>query len=248
MENVKGYRTVETLRIQCNEAIQAGAALFAGMCGDEVDLDLLVAYLAARGFDGGVIVGDQEADGVLWFQEGTPREVWVFEAGDIPEVLLNGPGRNRLRDLAARGGQVSVVACEPPTVPPEFLDSSDEQEPQPAVATEPPAHPWPVILEHVAVRVARSRGPRLAAQFAAALNRALERHGGGMDGERVHAPQLPESTWRVIVEAACAPVVAIAGRAFTDRTIAASEREVAGGGDEAQSAQAAVGTEGEGTP
>jgi len=220
---------VETLRIQSFEAIQAGAALFSGISGDEVDLDLLVAYLTARGFDGGVIVGDQEADGVLWFQEGTPREVWMFEAGDIPEVLLNGPGRDRLNALAARGGQVSVVACEPPGVPFEFLDSGDEPEPQPAVAAEPPAHPWPAILEQVAVRVARSRGPRLSAQFAAALNRALEQHGGGMDGERVHAPLLPESTWRIIVEAACAPVVAIAGRAFTDRTIAASERAVADG-------------------
>lgn len=237
---------METLRIQSNEAIQAGAALFAGLRGDEVDIDLLVTYLAARGFDGGVIVGDQQADGVLWFQEGTPREVWVFEAGDIPEVLLNGPGRDRLSALAARGGEVSVVACEPPGVPMEFPDSADAPEPQPAVATEPPAHPWPAILEHVVVRVARSRGPRLAEQFTAALNRALERHGGGMDGERVHAPQLPESTWRVIVEGACAPVVAIAGRAFVDRTIAASERAIAVGVDAAQSAHAAVEIEGEG--
>ncbi len=230
---------METLRIQSYEAIQAGAALFAGIRGDEVDLDLLVAYLAARGFDGGVLVGDQETDGVLWLQEGTPREVWVFEAGDIPEVLLNGPGRDRLSALAARGGQVSVVACEPPDVPPELPDTPDDPEPQPAISTEPPAHPWPAILEQVAVRVARSRGPRLAAQFAAALNRALERHGGSMDGERVRAPQLPESTWRTIVEAACAPIVTIAGRAFTDRTIAASERAVVDGTD--------AGAEGEGS-
>lgn len=246
MENGKGYCAVETLRIQSYEAIQAGAALFAGISGDEVDLDLLVAYLAARGFDGGVIVEDHETDGMLWFQEGTPREVWVFEAGDIPEVLHNGPGRDRLSALVTRGGRVSVVACEPPSVPTEFPDFADEPEPQPAVATEPPAHPWPAILEHVAVRVARSRGPRLAAQFDAALNRALERYGGGMDGERVHAPQLPESTWRIVVETACAPVVAIAGRAFIDRTIAASERAVADGVDAAQSNHASVGTEGEG--
>lgn len=238
---------METLRIQSNEAIQAGAALFSGIGGDEVDLDQLVAYLTARSFDGGVLVGDQGTEGVLWFQEGTPREVWVFEAGDIPEVLLNGPGRDRLSALAARGGLVSVVACEPPDVPQEFLDSAGEPEAHPAVSSEPPTHPWPAILEQVAIRVARSRGPRLAAQFVAALNRALERHGGGMDGERILAPHLSESTWRAIVEAACAPVVAIAGRAFTDRTIAASEREVADGEDAAQPAGAAAGTEEEGT-
>jgi len=40
------------------------------------------------------------------------------------------------------------------------------------------------------------------------------------------APELSESTWRIVVEAACAPITAVAGRAFVDRTIAAADRDV----------------------
>jgi hypothetical protein len=91
---------------------------------------------------------------------------------------------------------------------------------------EPPSHPWAAILEDVAERVARHRGPKLAARFTAALDAALAAHGGRLEGGRVVAPELSESTWRIVVEAACAPITAVAGRAFVDRTIAAADREV----------------------
>ena len=91
---------------------------------------------------------------------------------------------------------------------------------------EPPSHPWAAILEDVAERVARHRGPKLAARFTAALDAALAAHGGRLEGGRVVAPELSESTWRIVVEAACAPITAVAGRAFVDRTIAAADRDV----------------------
>jgi len=51
-------------------------------------------------------------------------------------------------------------------------------------------------------------------------------HGGRIEGDEIIAPPLSESTWRAVVEAGCAPIVAVAGRAFVDRTIAAAERAV----------------------
>lgn len=239
---------MDALALAGHEAIRAGAALFTGVPGDEVDLDRLEAHLAARNFDGGVVVGDQAADCVLWFADGAPREVWVFEGDPAPALLPVGPGRDRLRMIAGRGGLVSVVVCTPPAPPiePEAsaagldLETGSEPDydpatavrPSSAVTMEPPPRPWPAILERVAARVARHRGPRLAAQFSAALHRALAVHGGAVDGERVLAPDLPESTWRLIVESACAPVVAVAGRAFTDRTIAAAERALTASDEE----------------
>ncbi|MBI3998310.1 MAG: hypothetical protein HY355_04695 [Armatimonadetes bacterium] len=103
-----------------------------------------------------------------------------------------------------------------------------------SVQIEPPPHPWPAILEEVAERVARHRGPKLAGRFTSALQNALTPHGGHVEERRITVPPLPESTWRGIVEAACAPIVAIAGRAFVDRTIAAAERKVTGAGEEAR--------------
>jgi hypothetical protein len=94
------------------------------------------------------------------------------------------------------------------------------------VSMEPPARPWPAILSDFAARVVRHRGPKLAAKFTTALEHALEPHGGRIEGTRVVAPPLSESTWREVVEAGCAPVTAVAGRAFVDRTIAAAERAV----------------------
>jgi hypothetical protein len=78
----------------------------------------------------------------------------------------------------------------------------------------------------MAARVVRHRGAKLAGQFAGALAHALGEHGGRLDGDRVVAPPLSETVWRTIVEAACVPIVSVAGRAFVDRTIAAAERAV----------------------
>ena len=105
------------------------------------------------------------------------------------------------------------------------------------VATEPVApveastRPWPRTMEGVAERVARHRGQRLAQRFTSTLAAALAPHGGRVDGSRVYAPPISEAAWRVIVETACEPIIAVAGRAFVDRTIAAAERDAAGAGD-----------------
>ncbi|MGQ0570483.1 MAG: hypothetical protein ACT4P5_13325 [Armatimonadota bacterium] len=126
----------------------------------------------------------------------------------------------------------STAAASPPAteVGVATLQSGVVAEPAPdaqdAVTAEPTQRPWPTILSDVMTRVVHHRGPRLAALFVAALSEALAQHGGSINGDRVSAPPLPESTWRAIIEEGCAPVVAIAGRAFTDRTIAAAERTV----------------------
>ncbi len=115
----------------------------------------------------------------------------------------------------------AAVVAEPPPEPAATLDR--------VPAPEPASRPWPLILEGVAERVARHRGQRLAAQFTSTLASAIAPHGGRIDGSRIIARAITESTWRVIVEAACAPIVAVAGRAFVDRTIAAAERDALGG-------------------
>ncbi|MDR7419660.1 MAG: hypothetical protein QN178_12205 [Armatimonadota bacterium] len=120
-------------------------------------------------------------------------------------------------DDAAIGGEAVIE----PTPSATALDAAG-----PTIEVEPPAHPWSEILAEMSTRIVRHRGPKLAAQFSAALQKALAEHGGRVQGDAVIAPPLPESTWRVVVEAACAPVVAVAGRAFVDRTIAAAERAV----------------------
>ncbi|MDR7521017.1 MAG: hypothetical protein QN168_00990 [Armatimonadota bacterium] len=277
------------------DRIRAGPALFAGIPGAEVDIDRLAAHLAARGFDAGVYASDDHLEGVLWIQGGSPQDTWYFEAGGEEALLPVLPGHHLLRDLAARGGAVSVhigtlpqaadptadvepapdSPFAPPGVAPDglfvprrpaaaapvfaagpagteratlpdlappaqevvpYTAAGEVQRDLPAIAIpEPPPHPWPAILSDVSARVARLRGPRLAALFLGALERALAGYGGRVHGDRIEAPALPESAWRAIVEAACAPIVAVAGRAFMDRTIAAAERSVqedraAGGG------------------
>ncbi|MDR7484310.1 MAG: hypothetical protein QN187_03185 [Armatimonadota bacterium] len=278
------------------DRVRAGPALFAGIPGAEVDIDRLAAHLAARGFNAGVYASDDHLEGVLWIQDGTPQDTWYFEAGGEEALLPMVPGHHLLRDLAARGGAVSVhigtlpqaadltadvepapdSPFAPPGVAPEGLvvprpsttaapvfaaepagtghagplphlappaqeaaldtAASEVQPGLPSIAIpEPPPHPWPAILSDVSARVARLRGPRLASLFLGALDKALAGYGGQVHGDRIEAPVLPESAWRAIVEAACSPIVAIAGRAFMDRTIAAAERSVqedrvAGGG------------------
>jgi hypothetical protein len=123
-----------------------------------------------------------------------------------------------------------VVESEPPkpvleTAPSASPAAAASPRVEPSIP-EPPSHPWAAILEDVAERVDRHRGPKLAARFAAALDAALAAHGGRLEGGRIVAPELSESTWRIVVEAACAPITAVAGRAFVDRTIAAADREV----------------------
>ncbi len=278
--------SVQQSRRQTFETIRAGPALFAGLPGDEVDIDRLMAHLAARGFEGGVCVSDGAGDGVLWMHNGEADEAWFFDASGHDAVLPGAYGHDLLRDIAARGGVVGVVAGAPdaappvtlaappatlPTIvaPPPVREHKPAAEPAPAMTVQPPVaeaaapvhepepparadqpeppavpepmaahppildsptHPWPVILQEVAARVARHRGPRLAALFTSALAKALTQYGGTVEGDWITAPPLPESTWRVIVESACAPIVSIAGRAFTDRTIAAAERAVREGG------------------
>ncbi len=285
----------------------------AGLPGDEVDVERLVAHLVAYGFAGGVHLADHETESLLWVHDGAPRDVWFFEAGGSEAALTGVLGHDLFHQMAARGGVVSVFVgrapqpammlgtltatdeaetpaidaglppptvaaaapvgvstplldpppvheevrvpeprlaepersrprrdgAEPPRASPEPSRPAPPPESQPAEANvrtaaprteptipEPPSHPWAAILEDVAERVARHRGPKLAARFTAALESALAAQGGRIEDGRIVAPGLSESTWRIVVEAACAPITAIAGRAFVDRTIAAAEREV----------------------
>jgi hypothetical protein len=137
------------------------------------------------------------------------------------------PAHGAPADVTVESGVPASVEPAPvdETTLPDVSLPADEASPG-AVSMEPPSHPWPAILAEMAARVVRHRGPKLAAQFAAALGKTLADHGGRIDGDEIFAPPLPESTWRAIVEAGCAPIVAVAGRAFVDRTIAAAERAV----------------------
>lgn len=102
---------------------------------------------------------------------------------------------------------------------------------EPVAPVEASTRAWPRIMEGVAERVARHRGQRLAQRFTSTLAAALAPHGGRVDGSRVYAPPISEAAWRVIVETTCESIIAVAGRAFVDRTIAAAERDAAGAGD-----------------
>jgi hypothetical protein len=261
------------------DALREGPALFAGLPGDEVDLDRLMAHLASRRFVGGLYVSDPLGEGVLWIRDGQPDEAWFFEVEGHEAVLSAADAQDLLRDIADRNGSVTVLAGVPDTEPPVTLSSSEAvppfvtstapathhsldlpppapvaraapavvepavvepvvvEPPSPAVVAvaddalapvpdEPSAHPWASILPELIARVARHRGPRLAGLFMAALDRSLAAHGGHLEDGRVVAPPLSESTWRAVVEEACAPVVSIAGRAFVDRTIVAVERAI----------------------
>jgi hypothetical protein len=229
---------------------------------EAVDLAALVGHLVARGFEGGILVSDTETDGVLWIARGAPQEVWFFTADGTEAVLGGGAGRELLQQIAARGGTLSVLATLPDLPWTEVAEGSPAAAPSAAVpvagtpaarwqaaaagaaagapatsvvTVEPPGHPWPEILEGFARRLARHRGEKLASRFLGSLHRQLAPHGGRVEGGRIVAPVLPEATWRQIVETACSAVVAVAGRAFVDLTIAAAERELrqgdgAGGG------------------
>jgi hypothetical protein len=235
------------------DALRRGPALFAGLPGDEVDLDRLAAHLVRRRIQASIYVTDGSLEGLLWFHPGAPGEAWFFEAGGADAVLPVTSSRDLLWEIASRGGQVSVFLGAPPPIvlaevdpsapvveggaPPDDLDEPPGSEPeveleQPweaeptAEPAEPSAQPWPAILAEVMARVIRQRGPRLGAHFADALARALAPYGGYVEDGRVVAPPLTEADWRGIVEAGCVPVVSVAGRAFVERTIASAERAV----------------------
>lgn len=95
------------------------------------------------------------------------------------------------------------------------------------VEVEPPSRPWALILPEVLALVEKRRGSRLGGRFRSALSKSLADFGGRLQGDRILAPPLPESMWRVAVEAACAPVVAVAGRNFVDMAIAEAEYAIA---------------------
>ncbi|MDR7556494.1 MAG: hypothetical protein QN157_12920 [Armatimonadota bacterium] len=96
------------------ETARTGPALIAGVPADAVDLDALIAHLVARGFEGGVSIADPETDAVLWIHDGAPQESWFFEATGTEAVLPAAAGRDLLRQVASRGGTLSVVVGLPP--------------------------------------------------------------------------------------------------------------------------------------
>jgi len=227
---------IETRR-QILDTLRAGPALFGGLPGDLVDLERLAAHLARRGVHAAVHVSDGTSDGLLWIEDDGPAETWLFEAGGPEAVFPFSEGRDLLRQILGRGGTISVyvqpgraVAPAAPEVTqatPEAAEAEPAAEPpRVGVQMEPPPHPWPGILAELLVRVERSRGPRLATLYRNALAKALSEHGGRLEDDRIIAPPLPESVWRQVVERGCEPIVLIAGRAFLDRMIAASERHV----------------------
>lgn len=183
----------------------------------------LLLEIASRDGRISVFVGAQPSAGPALL-EPPPEptaEAWRATTAGPPVVESEVPERAGLAPVGDAAAEEVVHA----DAPREILLAEPMMTKAP-LEVEPPAHPWPAILTEVMVRVLRHRGPRLGAQFSSALARALEPYGGRMEGDRVVAPQLPESVWRTIVDAGCAPVVAVAGRAFIDRTIAAAERAV----------------------
>jgi len=62
---------LETRRHTLN-ALRRGPALFAGLPGDEVDLDRLAAHLARRRIDGSIYATDGSLEGLLWIHQGAP--------------------------------------------------------------------------------------------------------------------------------------------------------------------------------
>ncbi len=224
---------------------------------EAVDVEALVAHLIARGFEGGVLVSDPETEGVLWIARGAPQEAWFFEASGTEAALGAGAGRDLLQQIAARGGTLRVLATLPDLawsaehqaapgsaghtgaspvgaaavrMQAATAGTSAAVPSTSVVTVDPPDHPWPEILALFAKRLARHRGEKLASRFLASLDRALAPHGGRVEHGQIVGPRLPETTWRQIVESACAAIVPVVGRAFVDLTIAAAERDLRQGG------------------
>jgi len=166
----------------------------------------------------------------------TSQSIPAVEPAVMSEVVTAPPVVEPVASPPKEAGPVAPVSEAPPAPAREAPPARAREAPV-APATEPVApveaspRPWPRTMEGVAERVARHRGQRLAQRFTSALAAALAPHGGRVDGSRVYAPPISEAAWRVIVEAACETIIAVAGRAFVDRTIAAAERDAAGAGD-----------------
>lgn len=213
-------------RRQAIDALRLNPALFTGFPGEAVDIDRLVGHLSARSFDGALHATDGVLEGVLWFRRGIAEETWYAEAGGSEAVLPGGSGPDLLRTIAERGGTVSVLCGASSIMSPDLPGGAPPAVGQSAREDAAPERPWPQILGDAAARIERQRGARLAGLFLSGLERALSEHGGRIENGAIVAPALPDSVWRVAVEAACAPVAAVAGRAFADRTIAAAERAI----------------------
>lgn len=189
---------------------------------------------------------------------GSTLSVYVGAPPDVAFGQAAGPPSAAPATVFKVPGQSLVTSSSMPAAEPEAVPVAPVREAPPAPAREaPPARPreasvapvpvlpvgeplapveastrpWPRIMEGVAERVARHRGQRLAQRFTSTLAAALAPHGGRVDGSRVYAPPISEAAWRVIVETTCESIIAVAGRAFVDRTIAAAERDAAGAGD-----------------
>jgi hypothetical protein len=133
------------------------------------------------------------------------------------------------RDGSAIGSEPAAFVAPPAAVPPAAPEVREPAEPAWRTAPQPvpaPSKPWPAILIEVRARVAKQRGKRLAERFIGALGKALEAHGGRVDQDRVIAPPLSDEQWEGVIDAACGPVVAVAGRAWTNRTFHAAEQTV----------------------
>jgi hypothetical protein len=336
-------------RRQTIDACRGAPALFAGLPGNEIDLERLTDFVGAQALDAAIHVIDGTLEGILWVAGGAPGEAWFLEAEGGETIVPIEPEHELLRDIAASGivscyvttieaaralppaerrkmprprpapgvraaaGADAIdtslprilrtppaaadrsaapplleappTAARPPGAPPSEAPPSEAPHPQvdapptpsapawrhhatlsapsppvlsPSVpepeapslgwparesrtpepftshtptpdretAPEPATRPWGAMLAEVRVRVAKQRGKRLAERFIDALEAALHAYGGRLDGETVIAPPLSDGQWAAIVAGACAPVVAVAGRAWTDRTLEAAERTV----------------------
>ncbi|MDQ7857204.1 MAG: hypothetical protein QN174_13865 [Armatimonadota bacterium] len=154
------------------DQIRAGPALFAGLPGDEVDFDRLIAHLAARRFQGGIYATDGALEGVLWVADGATGEAWFFEESGPEAILPATAGRDLLAEIARRGGLVSVFLRPPPEAggAPESAAA-----PVPLVRAAPPAEVLPRPLsEAAAVPVAEITDvPTTPEALAAALAEAV---------------------------------------------------------------------------
>jgi hypothetical protein len=335
-------------RRQTIDACREGPALFSGLPGNEIDLERLTEFAAARGLDAAIHVIDGTLEGILWLKGGAPGEAWFLEADGGETIVPIEPEQELLRDIAASGtvscyiaspeaatgtasrpassasagartetrrrppapaasarevagvadiplpnvlrdtpaatsddratavdgrpadgspgdersshrasettapsparegtggrggsttGSEPAAVVAPPAVAPPAVarpasapappEVREPEEPAWRIAPQPaPSKPWPAILIEVRARVAKHRGKRLAERFIGALGKALEAHGGRVDQDRVIAPPLSDEQWEGVIDAACGPVVAVAGRAWTNRTFHAAEQTV----------------------
>jgi hypothetical protein len=208
---------------------EPGETWFFEAAGQEAVLPMtssreLLLDMAARGGAISVFVGAPPDAQTAPFSSGTGEPASsLFVAGPMAAVdttVSAIPVEPRVPVDGARPSGVAATA-------PQLQADTSVAPASPPSPRAPYAHDWPAILREVRSRVARHRGPKLAARFTAALAAALREHGGSADVDQIVAPPLPDVAWRGVLDAACAPVAAVAGRAFVNRTIAASEHAAA---------------------